>query len=231
MLEERRNLFGMTYQAAGMQTLVNSVRATGATNVITLGGVQYSGTLDHWSTYAPTDSAGQLAASFHTYNFTSCTTVSCWNSWLSGVGNAPLVTTEVGETDSVSTYIDAYTNWADAHGVSYLAWTWNLWGCGSGVGLITDFSGTPCQTYGSGYRAHLAALASVTSTTTAPPTTTTVKPTTTTVKATTTTTVPPTTTTTVTIPVTTTTMPVVTTTTTVPPTTTTTVPHHHRRHH
>ena len=46
---------GMSYQAAGMQTLVNTVRATGATNVIMLGGVQYSGTLSHWGAYAPTD--------------------------------------------------------------------------------------------------------------------------------------------------------------------------------
>ena len=66
-----------------MQTLVNTVRATGATNVIMLGGVQYSGTLSHWGANAPTDSAGQLAASFHTYDFTSCTSTSCWNSWQS----------------------------------------------------------------------------------------------------------------------------------------------------
>ena len=116
---------GMTYQAAGMQTLVNTVRATGATNVIMLGGVQYSGTLSHWGANAPTDSAGQLAASFHTYNFTSCTTAACWNSSLAAIGNVPLITDEIGQNDGLSTYIDSYMAWADAHGVSYLAWVWN----------------------------------------------------------------------------------------------------------
>ena len=52
---------GVSYPVAGMQSLVNTVRATGATNVIMLGGVQYSGTLSQWGAYAPTDSAGQLA--------------------------------------------------------------------------------------------------------------------------------------------------------------------------
>src|SRR6266851_4866853 len=36
---------GMSFQAAGMQELVDSVRATGATNVILLGGIQYAARL------------------------------------------------------------------------------------------------------------------------------------------------------------------------------------------
>ena len=218
---------GVAYPAAGMQELVNTVRATGATNVIMIGGVQYSGTLDQWHTYAPTDPAGQLAASFHTYDFTACTTVSCWNAWLAGIGNVPLITSEFGETDGTATYINSYMTWADAHGVSYVAWTWNLWGCGGAISLITDFTGTPCPGYGAGYKNHLAALAAAAPTTTVAPTTvattttTAPPPTTTTVPAVTTTTVPITTTTT-------TTMPVVTTTTA--PTTTTTVWHRHHHH-
>jgi hypothetical protein len=47
--------------------------------------------------------------------------------------------------------------WADAKGMSYLAWTWNTWGCGRSPVLISNFDGTPCQTFGSGYRDHLAA--------------------------------------------------------------------------
>ena len=152
---------GVSYPAAGMQTLVNAVRSTGATNVIMLGGVQYAGTLDQWHAYAPTDSAGQLAASFHTYNFTGCTTATCWTSWLASVGGVPLITGEIGETDGASTYIGSYMVWADAHAVSYLAWVWDTWGCGANIALITDYSGTPCQTYGSGYKNHLALLAMV----------------------------------------------------------------------
>ena len=43
--------------------------------------------------------------------------------------------------------------WADAHGVGYMAWTWDTWGdCDS---LITDFEGTPNDEYGAGVRSHL----------------------------------------------------------------------------
>ena len=60
---------GVSYTAAGMQQLVNVVRATGATNVIMLGGIQYANTLDQWASHAPADPDGHLAASFHNYNF------------------------------------------------------------------------------------------------------------------------------------------------------------------
>src|SRR3954452_1432433 len=48
-------------------------------------------------------------------------------------------------------------SWLDARGQSYLAWTWDTWGCGGPV-LISNFNGTPCQTFGQGYKDHLAAL-------------------------------------------------------------------------
>src|SRR2546427_9156590 len=44
---------GMTFQAAGMQELVDAVRGTGATNVIMLGGVQYAAGLSHWLAEQP----------------------------------------------------------------------------------------------------------------------------------------------------------------------------------
>ena len=38
---------------------------------------------------------------------------------------------------------------------SYLAWTWNPWGCSQGNVLINDYSGTPTATFGEGFKAHL----------------------------------------------------------------------------
>ena len=150
---------GLPYPVAGMQELLASVRSTGATNVIMLGGIQYANTLDHWATYAPHDPDGQLAASFHNYNSEICTNVQCWNSTLASIGNVPLVTGEIGETDGKATYIDAFTSWATATGVSYLAWTWDTWGCGNNAVLISDYSGTPCPGYGAGYQQQLAKAA------------------------------------------------------------------------
>jgi hypothetical protein len=56
-------------------------------------------------------------------------------------------------------YIEQLMPWADSHGIGYLAWTWDTWGCCES--LIASYSGTP-TTYGSGYKNHLASLGSTT---------------------------------------------------------------------
>jgi hypothetical protein len=152
---------GVSYTAAGMQELLNDVRATGATNVVMSPGVQYTNTLDDWLQYEPSDPVHQLAASFHGYNFNICTTASCWNSELAPVAaQVPLISGEIGEDDQADTYVDAYMVWADSRGVSYLAWTWDTWVCDSGPVLISNYSGTACSGFGAGYEAHLASLPS-----------------------------------------------------------------------
>ena len=55
-------------------------------------------------------------------------------------------------------FIDNYMTWADPLHVSYLAWTWDTWGCSGGQALISDYSGTACSPYGSDYQQHLASL-------------------------------------------------------------------------
>jgi endoglucanase len=99
-----------------------------------------------------------LAAAFRNYNFTTCRDTACWDSQVAPVAaQVPLVTGEIGEDDGAVTYINAYMGWADPRGISYLAWTWDTWGCANGPVLISDYSGTACPGYGAGYRAHLAA--------------------------------------------------------------------------
>ncbi|WP_431929183.1 cellulase family glycosylhydrolase [Nonomuraea jabiensis] len=147
---------GISYQVAGMQSLVNAVRATGATNVIMLGGLAWSNDLSQWLTYKPTDPAGNLMAAWHTYNFNTCSNVSCWNSQVGAVAaQVPVHAGEIGQNSCAHDYIDQVMAWADAHGVGYTAWTWNPWGCSQGNVLITDYNGTPTSTYGEGFKAHL----------------------------------------------------------------------------
>jgi hypothetical protein len=50
------------WQAAGFQSLVNAVRATGATQPVLVAGNGWAGDLSSWLTYRPTDPAHQLAA-------------------------------------------------------------------------------------------------------------------------------------------------------------------------
>lgn len=146
------------WRAAGMQKLVSTVRATGARQPIMLGGLAWSNDLSSWLTWKPSDSAGQLVASFHLYNFNGCDLASCWDSTIAPVAaSVPVVTGEIGENDCGHAFVDGYLAWADAHGVSYLGWTWNPWDCSNGPALITDWAGTATP-YGAGLRDHLAVV-------------------------------------------------------------------------
>jgi endoglucanase len=149
---------GIDYQVAGMQSLVNTVRATGATNVIMLGGLTWSNDLSQWLTFKPADPTGNLMAAWHTYNFNACSNTSCWDSQVGAVARqVPVHAGEIGQNSCAHDYIDQVMAWADAHGVGYTAWTWNPWGCGQGNVLIEDYNGTPTTTYGEGFKAHLLA--------------------------------------------------------------------------
>src|SRR2546425_219866 len=91
---------GMSFQAAGMQELVDAVRSTGATNVILLGGVQYAATLSSWVASKPSDPLNNLAASWHVYNFSWCHTQPCWDSQAAPAAQqVPLVVGELGQDD------------------------------------------------------------------------------------------------------------------------------------
>jgi endoglucanase len=149
---------GITYQVAGFQSLLNAVRATGATNVVMIGGLAYSNDLTQWLQYKPTDSTGNLMAFAHIYNFNSCSSTSCYDSQLAPVAaSVPLALSEIGENDCAHGFVDTLMNWADSHAVSYLGWTWNTWDCSSGPSLISNYDGTATN-YGMGLKNHLAGV-------------------------------------------------------------------------
>jgi endoglucanase len=150
---------GISYQVAGMQSMVNAVRSTGATNVLMLGGEEYSNDLTSWLAYEPTDPDHNLVASWHSYNFNTCSSQSCWTSQVAPVAAAvPVVAGEIGENDCADSYVDPLMTWLDSQGISYLAWAWNAdFACSSGPGLITDYTGTPTA-YGAGVETHLQSL-------------------------------------------------------------------------
>lgn len=130
----------VAYQTAGMQQLVDVVRATGARQPIMLGGLNWSGDPCGWRagqvpaacpevTYLPSDPLHQLIVDFHTYLPNSaCQTLACWDALAAGIGNAglPIVTGEFGEKDCSAAFMESYMDWADQHGISYLAWTWSV---------------------------------------------------------------------------------------------------------
>ena len=151
---------GISFQVAGMQSMVNAVRSTGATNVLMLGGEEYSNDLTDWLAYEPTDPDHNLAASWHSYNFNACSTQSCWTSQIAPViAQVPVIAGEIGENDCADSYVNPLMSWLDSESTGYLAWAWNAdFACSSGPGLITAYTGTPTA-YGTGVETHLQSLA------------------------------------------------------------------------
>jgi endoglucanase len=162
------------WQIASMQDMLTAVRGAGASNVVMVGADQFANDPSAWLANVPVDPDHQLAMSFHVYNFNyPCVSLACWNSELLPIAASyPIISGEIGESDGSASFIDGYMAWADANGVSYLAWTWDTWGCGDSAVLISSYTGTACAGYGAGYQAHLATLAGSTPTPTSTPTAT-----------------------------------------------------------
>ena len=61
-----RNING-TWRSAGMQAMLDAVRATGASNVVLIGGVEFSNNMSGWQAAMPHDALNQIAAAWHPY--------------------------------------------------------------------------------------------------------------------------------------------------------------------
>jgi endoglucanase len=169
----------VSYVAAGMQQLLTAVREAGATQPVMIGGLNWAGDpcgvsdtggnggKCMWLADEPVDSAHQIIASFHTYNWTACITVACWTASVLPVADeVPVVTGEIGERDCTANYVDQYMAWADENNVSYLGWAWQPaavdQSCAtSDLDLLSNWSGTPnvAGTPGAAIYTHLASLA------------------------------------------------------------------------
>ncbi len=137
---------GIPYRVAGMQSLVDAVRSTGAANVIMLGGLAWADDLTQWLSYMPADPDHDLVASWHSYNFNACNVRSCWTSQVAPViARVPVIAGEIGERGCEGTYLQDVAAWLDSQSTGYLAWSWNVTSapCAGGSGLISSYDGTP----------------------------------------------------------------------------------------
>ncbi|MFL5831923.1 MAG: glycoside hydrolase family 5 protein [Solirubrobacteraceae bacterium] len=148
------------YQAAGMQSLVDAVRSTGARQPLLLGGIDWALDLSAWLAHKPRDPRRALLASDHNYGGLSPCAARCRDAILAVRRHVPVLFGELGETDCRHGYIDQMMPFADSHGIGYLGWTWDAaggWTCKGGPSLITDYQGTPTG-FGVGFRDHLRGL-------------------------------------------------------------------------
>jgi len=151
------------FTVANIQDLVNTVRGTGANNVLMIGGLEYANDLSGWIANRPTDGINNIVASWHMYGKNRCATKECWDKTIAPVmAQVPVIAGEFGEStdggvcDKNTNLSNSFMNWMDQHHSGYLAWTWDTWGtdCGN-LSLITDYKGTPKSPNGTNYQNHL----------------------------------------------------------------------------
>jgi aryl-phospho-beta-D-glucosidase BglC (GH1 family) len=163
-----------TWQVAGMQQMLNAVRATGATNVVLIAGVTWAQDLSQWVANAPKDPLKQIAAVWHGYPDSG--TVGDPNAALPKLGSIaytytksvltagyPVFITEFGDHNAPGTvgspFVSNLLPWADENGASYTGWAWDSWAANDNV-LIKDPTGTPTDGFGVYAKAHYLCVAS-----------------------------------------------------------------------
>lgn len=153
------------WKIASYQAMLNAVRATGAANVVLVGGLSYSQDLSGWLAHRPVDPLGQMGAAWHPYrkfgtawdypypNFYPQVFTDARSILAAGI---PLVMTEVGGQNTAGTagcpIVTTMAQFADANGASVLGWGWDVWGEPENV-LIKDGNGAPTDGYGQALRA------------------------------------------------------------------------------
>ncbi|MDA8035307.1 MAG: cellulase family glycosylhydrolase [Actinomycetota bacterium] len=144
------------WRAAGMQQLVDTIRATGAPQPIIADGLAWGNDLTGFLGHRPVDPLHRLVAGFHVYPWSGCSSVTCWDRQVAPVAAAvPVVTTEVGTRACNGAFASTYLSWAGAHHISSIAWVWDTnEGC---YDLVHDYAGAPTA-YGSAVRAGLLRL-------------------------------------------------------------------------
>jgi endoglucanase len=154
------------YAVVGTQTVVDAIRATGATNPIIVAGLDWSDDLSKWPEWAPSDPAGQLIAGFHPYfglgNRCERRPPGCWNHEVAPVqtrSGYPVIANEMGEVNDkcAGTRIEKFMHWADSQKprIGYWAWAFTVGSCSKGPALISDAKGAPTVSYGVHFRKHL----------------------------------------------------------------------------
>jgi endoglucanase len=140
----------VTFQAPGMQQLVNTVRATGANNIVLVDGLHIPN-VGPTLVGVPFLSGGNIGYSVHPYdNDQPLSTQQA--EWTTNFGpisaQVPVVATEFGDLNCGSPgYDNAILSFFRAHSISYTAWAWDVGGC-SYPSLISDAAGDCQNSYG-----------------------------------------------------------------------------------
>jgi len=132
---------GDGFTVTGMQSLYDTVRSTGAENLVVIGGLQFA--YDLSGVPAHRVQGHSIVWATHPYNQQGKQPPD----WDSGFGDLsatdPVMATEFGDTTGCGTdYYATLIPYLDSHHVSWSGWAWYVSGC-QFPSIITDWSGTP----------------------------------------------------------------------------------------
>ena len=150
------------WTTAGFDQLTTDIRSAGAPNVIMAGCVNWADDCSEWAASFSKWGSGDAntVVAWHTYPGEECDTASCWNSVIAPLSAAhPVIVGETGDSSAgPETYLPTFLPWADGHGLSYLAWTWNAWQDADDVLVTSMTAGSPTAGEGAYYQQHLLSL-------------------------------------------------------------------------
>jgi endoglucanase len=151
------------WRTAGMQSLIDAVRATGAEQPIIASGLSHGNDLSGWLSHPLRDPRDQLVAGVHVYNEGPpdyCKNAACWDRMFAPVAEkVPIVTGELAEFDRRPDFLTKYMEWADVQwrsdrAVSIMGWSWDPALGEGGPSLVRSDDGTPTP-FGLGLRTYL----------------------------------------------------------------------------
>jgi endoglucanase len=127
------------FTVVGMQQLYNTVRATGANNLVVIGGLNWA--FDLSGVPANRITGNNIVYATHPYDFSGKNTVADWDAGFGFLTSSdPVIMTEFGDYNCSTTLYTDLLAYAKSQGVSWTGWAWYPGGCGF-PSLINDWSG------------------------------------------------------------------------------------------
>ncbi len=139
-----------TYQAIGMQALVNDVRAIAPTNVIILGGLNWGYDLSGVSKGFALKGTN-LMYDTHPFDYSGKQPSDWPASFGATAEKYAVIVDEFGSYSCGTDYTTQAIRYFNQHHISWLAWAWNPGGCG-GPSLLAAWPDTPSAPYGATIR-------------------------------------------------------------------------------
>lgn len=131
---------GEGYQVVGMQSLYDTVRATGANNLTLIGGVDWAFDLSGAAQNRITGT--NIVYVTHPYDYPN-KAPGAWEAKFGILGATdPIFITEFGSFDCSTNYTSTLLNYAKDHGMSWTGWAWYPGGCNFPA-LINNWNGDP----------------------------------------------------------------------------------------